>query len=343
MTLLGSVLPASLRARLSRLTRGVLYAALLGAFVNVFAQTHLKGDYGYPSRPVKIIVPFAPGGTTDAVSRKLGEILAKKWGQPVVVEARPGAGTIIGVMSAVNAPADGYTLLLVADASVAINPLLYSDLPYNPAVDLAPVVLLNSFPMTIAVSAKLPIKDLKSLIDYRERSLNYGSFGPGTNPQLVMESLKALSGLDAVHIPYKGVGPLMLALASGEIDVSSLSSGAALQVLQSGTARILAIDGERRLPQLPDVPTFAEAGFPRMRAPAWWAIVVRKSTPDAIVSKLNADINEAIKDPLFQQFMSKNAFIPGGGTPAELAARISDTQKLWAPIIEKLELRRKMN
>jgi len=323
--------------------RAALLAGLLGALAAASLQTHARADDKYPSRPVKIIVPFAPGGTTDAVSRKLGEILAKKWGQPVVVEARPGAGTIVGVMAAINAPADGYTLLLVADASVSINPLLYSDLPYNPTLDLTPVVLLNSFPMTIAVSTKLPIRDLKSLSEYRARSLNYGSFGPGTNPQLVMESFKALSGLDAVHIPYKGVGPLMLALASGEIDLSSLSSGAALQVMQNGTARILAIEGDKRMPQLPDVPTFAEAGFPRMRAPAWWAIVVRKSTPEAIVKKLNADINEAIKDPSFQEFMAKSAFIPGGGTPAELATLITDTQKLWAPIIEKLELRRKIN
>ena len=323
--------------------RTALFASLLGVLAAGSLQTATKADDKFPTRPVKIVVPFAAGGTTDAVSRKLGDLLAKKWGQPVVVETRPGAGTVLGVMAAVGAPADGHTLLVVADASVSINPLLYADLPYNPAKDLTPVVKLNSFPMVIAVNEKLPIKDLKSLSEYRQRSLNYGSFGPGTNPQLVMESFKSLSGLDAVHIPYKGVGPLMLALAGGEIDVSALSSGAAFQAQQTGKIRLLAIEGDKRMPQLPDVPTFAEAGFPQLRAPSWWAIVVRNGTPDAIVKKLNADLNEAIADPSFQEFMMRSAFIPGGGSQAELAALITDTAKLWAPIIEKLQLRRNIN
>jgi tripartite-type tricarboxylate transporter receptor subunit TctC len=135
----------------------------------------------------------------------------------------------------------------------------------------------------------------------------------------------------------------MLALAAGEIDVSALSSGAAFQAQQSGTARLLAIDGDKRMAQLPDVPTFAEAGFPQMRAPSWWAIVVRNGTPDAIVKKLNADLNEAIADPTFQDFMTRAAFTPGGGSQADLAALIKDTASLWAPIIEKLQLRRNIN
>ncbi len=293
----------------------------------------------YPDRAVKIIVPFAAGGSTDVMARKIADLLSKKWGVAVVVESRPGGGTAIGGTALANAAPDGYTILMGPDTTFAINQLLSSRPQYDPFKDFAPITQILAFPMSIVVDAKLPVTTLKDLVALaKTKPLNYGSFGVASAPHLTIEMFKQAAKVDIVHVPYKGVGPVFLALQSGEIQISAFSPAAAAPYIKAGTMRILAVDGVKRWPSAPDTPTFAEAGFPTVHAPGWWAIGAPAKTPVPIIKKLNHDLREIIEAPDFKEYLVSQGYQPASGTPEELTALMKDTAALWAPVIKKLEI-----
>lgn len=321
----------------SRPRQWVAVLAVLAAVAMVSSGSGVQAQGKYPERPVKIIVPFAAGGSTDIVARKIADLLARKWGTAVIVEDRPGGGTAIGGIALANAAPDGYTILIGPDTTFAINQLLSSRPQYDPLKDFAPITELVAFPMAIVVDAKLPVKTLAELVALaKTKSLNYGSFGVATAPHLTMEMFKQAAGVDIVHIPYKGVAPVFLALQSGEIQATAISPAAAAPFVKSGTLRILAVDGINRWPTAPDVPTYAEAGFPTMRAPGWWAIAAPAKTPAPIIQALNRDLREVIEAPDFREYLVSQGYLPATGTPAELEAVMKDTAHLWAPVIKKL-------
>lgn len=298
----------------------------------------------FPSRPVTIVVPFAAGGTADAMVRAMSPFLSEMWGQPVIVKNIPGAGNILAARSVAGSPADGYTLLLAPDPMLATNPLMYANLSYDPAKDFAPVTTLVRFDLGIAVHKDVPAKNLKEFVELArspDSKLNYGSFGPGTAPHLVMELLNHVTGgVHITHVPYKGLAPVFVDLFAGRIQASVMGAGAAAPSVKDGRIRMLAVGGDTRSPMLPDVPTFAEAGFPKMAGPAWWGIVVPAGTPSAIIDRLNADLVKVVKNPAFYETHAlQRGYTPVGNSPAEFAQLITRTTELWRPVIKAANIR----
>lgn len=297
---------------------------------------------GFPAKPVTVVVPYPAGGSSDATTRALGQKLTEIWGQPVLVDNRPGAATMIGTQYVAKAPADGHTLLFVTD-SFAVNPSLYSKVQYDPLKDFAPVTAIAHLNQLLVVNAKVPAHTVKELIDYAKANpgkLNYGSYGAGSPPHLAIELLKHITGANLVHIPYKGIAPLSTDLIAGTVQVSIYGVFTTLPHAKAGRIRPLAIDGDKRSPLLPEVPTFSEAGFPEMRAPAWWGLVVPAGTPQPVVAKLHRDINTVIADPEFRRTrLVANGLDPIGNTPEQFAALIKDTAERWGRFIRESNLR----
>jgi tripartite-type tricarboxylate transporter receptor subunit TctC len=288
----------------------------------------------FPERTVRIIAPFAAGGSSDVILRKLAEILRVNWGQPVVIENRPGGGNIIAVQATINAMPDGYTLLLLPDPAIALYPLMYKHLRYDPDKDLAPVTTLFTVPMGIAVNASVGVTSLEELaMASRSRELNYASFGVGTAPFLVMELYKKASDARILHIPYNGIAPVMQAMASGDVQITVVGAGVAAPQVETHKWVLLAAD--RRLSLLPSVPTFAEAGYPTVHAPFWFGIFAPSGTPKPIVDKISADIGKALDRPEFRAYLEVNGYGVGGDRPEELFRRVIDSRALWVPIIKE--------
>ncbi len=293
---------------------------------------------GFPERAVTLIVPFAAGGTTDVLVRKQSDLLRSHWGQPVIVLNRTGAATIIATQVLMRAPADGHTILVAPDPTFTVNPLMYPHLPYDPDRDLAPITTLITYPLGIAVTRSLGVSSLKELVALsKTRSLNYGSFGIGTAPHLVMEIFKAQSGCTMAHIPFAGIAPTLLAMGSNDVHATVMGAGAGLPSVQSGLVQFLAIDS--RAPLLPGVPTFAEAGYPDLRAPSWWGATVPIATPAPIVAQLQRDIAATLSEPDMLRFLQTNGYEAVGDRPEDLATRIRTSREYWAPIVKNLTIR----
>jgi tripartite-type tricarboxylate transporter receptor subunit TctC len=284
---------------------------------------------GFPTHPVRIVIPFAAGGTMDVIARRMAELMRSRWNQPVIVENRPGGGTIVATQFVARAPADGLTMLLT-DFSLATNDVLYRTLPYQ-LEQLAPVTTLVTWPLGVVVNTNLGVDTLAEFaaLSHR-RQLNYGSFGPGTAPHLAMELFKAQSSADVLHIPYSGIAPVLLAMSADTVHASVMGILAAMPGIERGTMRMLAVDERSAL--LPDVPSFADAGFPAMRAPAWSGVVVPAGTDAAIVVELNRAIAAALKEPGLRAFLIQGGYTPVGDSPADFGTRIRATIELWRPI-----------
>lgn len=295
----------------------------------------------FPSKPVTFVVSFAAGGSADATTRALAQKLAVAWGQPVLVDNKPGGGTNIGTQYVARQPADGYTLLFATDAMV-VNTLLYRALPFDPWRDFAPVTVIAHLDQVMLIPASLPAANMREFVEYARANpgkLNYGSYGAGSPPHLAYELFKHITRTDIVHIPYKGVAPVVTDFMAGNLQTIVTGVYSALPLAKSGKARVLAIEG-RRSPLLPDVPTFAEAGLPEMRAPAWWGYSVPAGTPAAIVAKLHRDIVAVVKDPEFRQRRLVDFGLePVGNTPEEFTTLMKETMALWAPIIKAANIR----
>ena len=273
----------------------------------------------YPSKPIRLILPFPPGGPTDIVGRLTGQKLSELIGQSVIADSRPGASGNIGLELASKSPPDGYTIVLSSPV-IALSPHLYTRLNYDPQKDLAPIALVGAVRNVLVVHPSVPAKTVKELVQIARRNpgkLNYGSGGVGTTTHLAPELLKHLEKLDIVHIPYKGSGLALIGLASGQVDMEILAVPAAVPQISSGRVRALAVLAPQRSAQLPNVPTAQEAGYENFEISVWYGILAPSGTPRDIINRLNAELNKAIAAPDMKDKMAANGVDPLGGTPEQ--------------------------
>jgi tripartite-type tricarboxylate transporter receptor subunit TctC len=299
----------------------------------VFAQT-------YPTRPIKWVVPFPAGGTTDILARILSEPLSKRLGQQVVVENKPGGGTNIAVQSVVNAPPDGYTLLLTLTTNT-INPWLYKSLPFDFKRDIVTVSGLAVQPLVLDINRDLPAKTLAEFIDYCKANpgkVSFASFGVRTVSQLTIELIKSATGIDVVHIPYLGGGPMLTDIISGRIQAGMDALPNSLPHIRSGSVRALAVTSASRNPAVPDVPTLGET-IKGLEVDAWVGIGVRRGTLPEIISRLNRDINASLADTALKQRYADIGAVPLIMTPAEAQARVESDLEKWHKVVQETGLK----
>lgn len=263
-------------------------------------HAHAQGQ-DFPTKPVRVIVPFPAGGISDAAMRGLGELLSKRWGQPVIVDNRPGASTVIGTQAVVRAEADGYTLLF-GDRSVTVNPFLFSNMPYVASRDLAPVAKVLTGSMVVAVPAKSPVNSMQELIAAaraKPNALNYASFGMGSFPHIDTEILLKKAGVTATHVPYKGLAEVMTALQGGDVDFGLAAVGLATPLAKSGKLKVLAYLAPGRYPDLPNVPSATDLGLTTSNS--WMGMLAPAGTPPAVVDKISRDIQAVTAEPAFKE------------------------------------------
>lgn len=295
------------------------------------------GAQAYPERPIKIVVPYPPGGFNDTLARTLGQKFTDAWGQPAIVENRPGGGTIIGTALAAKAPADGYTLLIVSFA-FAVNPSLHSALPYDSARDLVPVAQAAATPNLLVVNPSLPAKSLKELMNLarnRPGRLNYASAGNGSSNHLCMELFKSMATLNLMHVPYKGSVPAVTDLIGGQVDAMFDNVPNVIQHVKAGKLRALAVSSAERSPLVPDVPTVAEAGVPGFDVSVWFGVMAPAGTPAPVVAKLNAEINRILKMPDVVGLFSQQGVQPRGGSPQAFGALIRAQTEKWQTVVRE--------
>jgi tripartite-type tricarboxylate transporter receptor subunit TctC len=291
----------------------------------------------YPSRPVRVIVPFPAGQTTDVVARVLAQQFSESLGQAFFVDNKPGASAIIGTEQVKNAPADGYTLLMASSGPLAINPSLYSKLPYDTLKDFQPIGMMVVVAQFLVVNKDFPANDLKELIAYVKQNpgkTNFGSGGSGLTNHLTMELLKASTGMQITHVPYKGAAAALTALIGGEINMMFESGPAVIPHLRSGKLKVLAVGSQRRSAALPEVPTVAEAGVPGFSAQAWAALLAPVGTPRPVVQKMNAELNAALSRPAIKERMLGLGAEPLEYTPEQTAAYLKSELENWAVAVK---------
>jgi tripartite-type tricarboxylate transporter receptor subunit TctC len=282
----------------------------------VFAQA-------YPSKPVRVIVPYPPGGGNDTLGRLFAAKLQERMGQPFVVENRPGAGTMIGTEAAAKAAPDGYTILLSSIATHALSPNLYSRVPYDPIRDFAPITLLGIAPTVLVVTSELPAKsvgELVALAKAKPGHYAYASGGNGTPPHVNAEVFKAVAGIDLLHVAYKGGGPALVDLIAGRVHVMLDTAASAMPHVRSGKLRALALSAPKRSAEYADLPTFAEAGMPQYDTNAWYSMHAPAGTPPEIVRRLNGELVAIVRDPDVAARFKQLSTDPVGNTPEEFAA-----------------------
>jgi tripartite-type tricarboxylate transporter receptor subunit TctC len=265
----------------------------------------------YPSRMVKIIVPFSAGGLADVLARGIAQELSREWGQPVIVDNRPGANTIIAAETTAKSAADGYTLLMANDPTLSSNQYLYSKLPYHPEKDFAPVINVAETLQLLVASPAFPARTLSELLaaaKSKPGQIAYGTYGPGSKAHIDTEAFARMAGVTLLHVPYKGVADVVPALISGQIQIAVTGVPPALQLVQGGKLHALAIAAPKRSPLLPDTPTFTEAGLAGFEASAWFGLVAPSETPRPVIDKIAADVSKIISQPEFQK-----KFITGVG------------------------------
>jgi tripartite-type tricarboxylate transporter receptor subunit TctC len=310
-------------------------AGLLGAMF-MLAAAEMAQAQTYPTRTVRIIVPQSAGGSTDQVARPLAQQLGKTLGQSVIVENRPGAGSVIGTDAVAKAAADGYTLLAVA-ASFAISPSLYKQLPFDPVRDFAPITMVSALPNVLVVQPATAVRSVQELIataKARPGQLNYASSGIGTGTHLSMELFKHLTGTQMVHVPYKGGAPAVNALLAGEVQVNFATISTALSQVQSGKLRALAVTSPQRVAALPEVPTIAESGVTGYEHVSWIGLLAPAKTPTAIVSKLAAESARAAHSPEVAASLAREGAVPVGNSPEEFAALIRTEVGRWGDVVK---------
>ena len=292
----------------------------------------------YPTKPVRLVVPFPPGGSTDIVARIVAQKLGERIGQPLVVENRGGAGGTIGTDAVAKAAPDGYVLGFASTSTHAVAPAVYAKLPYDPIKDFAPISLVAVTPYLLVVNPKLEVNSLKEFVAYvkpRPGKFNYASAGTGSTTHLAMEMLKSAAGLFILHIPYNGNGPAGTAVIAGDVEFLFGSLPAVLPHAKSGRVRALAVGTPKRSPSLPDVPTVAESGFPGFDASLWLAVMAPAGTPGAVVSRLNKEIVAVVRSPDAADALNKAGAEPVTSTPAELTKMVSDGVQKYAAAVKR--------
>jgi tripartite-type tricarboxylate transporter receptor subunit TctC len=312
-----------------------LAAAAAGAVIAGASAT--AADAPYPSKPVTVIVPFGAGGVADALPRIVGQKLNEMWGVPVIIENRPGASGNLGMAQVARATPDGYTLGLAPTGNLTVNPVLYTNLTFDTARDFAPVTLLATSPNILVVNPAVPANDFKSFVEYarsKPGKLNFASPGAGSGAHLAGELLNQSAGLNIMHIPYNGMAPAVTDVVAGNVDMMFAGVSTVLPFIRSGKLRALAVAGPHRLPQLPDLPTVAESGYPGFDVTSWYGIVTQSKTPSAVIAKLQHDIAAVLKDPAVRKKFEDQGVEPAGTTSEAFAALIRDESRKWSDIVK---------
>jgi tripartite-type tricarboxylate transporter receptor subunit TctC len=291
----------------------------------------------YPNKTVTVVVPWPPGGPSDIAARPIAKGLTEQLGKTFVIDNRGGASGNIGTaVVAKQQPADGYTLLITSSSPIVINPSLYKSMPYDAAKDLQPITNVLRVPLVLAVNPSVPAKNLKELIAYinvQKGKFNYASSGSGTPQHLTSELFKTVAKLDMVHVPYKGSAPALTDAIAGHVPMMFDSTIAILPHLKAGKLRPIAVTGAKRSPELPDVPTFAEAGVP-LESYAWYGMFARAGTPKPIIDKLNAEARKAMKTPTFQNVLKETGSEDVGDTPENFARFVQAEAAKWGKVVK---------
>jgi len=319
-----------------RSTRSWIYLSLVTCALSLWHGG--AAAQPYPTRTIRLIVPLAPGGPSDILARTMAQKMSESMKQTVVVDNRTGAGGTIGTDIAAKAPADGYNLLLIAAATYTINANLYKKLPFDARKDLAPVSVLAAAPYVLAVHPPLPVKSVKELVALakaRPKDLNYASGGTGTGPQMAFELMMLQTGIKITHIPYKGTGPALNEMVAGQVQVAMFNLIAAMPVVQAGRLRGIAVSGDKRTSQLPDVPTLAELGIKGFEVPTGHMIMVPSATPKEIVARLHQEIVKALQLPDVRSRLEAEGAEIIGNTPEQAAAIVRTELDKWAEVIRK--------
>src|SRR6266567_4389470 len=321
---------------------GALLTALLGASL-MLGSTDLAYAQPYPDRPIRMIVPFPAGGPTDGMARIISDRLSVVLGQTVVVENRGGgAGGSIGAKAVATADPDGYTILITPGGALTTGPAVYKNIGYDPAKGFAPVGLLVETPQIISVHPDLPVKSLAEVVAYAKANpgkISWGSQGFGTAPHLLAEMFKLETGVNIVHVPYRGTAPLLAAVVAGEVQMAADPATTSLPHIQSGNLRALAIAGAERFSKLPDVPTTPEAGYPKLQAPFWLGVVAPAGTPPAIIDKLNAAFRDSLAQPETRARLATLGAEIKIGTPAEFGKLLANELAQWTAVVKAANIK----
>jgi len=313
---------------------------MLRIIAATFALSLLPGTaaaQAWPSKPVKIVVPFVAGGATDVVARLLAQKLTEAWGQSVVVENRAGAGGNIGADVVAKSPPDGYTILMTSGSIVTANPYIYKAMPFDPAKDLVPITNVASGPQVIVVNSGVAAKDLREFIAMAKAApgkVNYGSAGVGTQTHLAFENFLYSAGADMTHVPYKGEAAVITDLMGGQIQAATPNLGAAMGFIKDGKLRALAVTSRERNPQLPDVPAASEV-IPGFENAGWFGLMAPAGTPKEIVDRIHRDSARILTSEEFRGKLAQQGMVPVANSPADFAAAIRDESARWAKVVKE--------
>jgi tripartite-type tricarboxylate transporter receptor subunit TctC len=326
------------RQRLRRLCGSALCLLVALAAVS-FSHQSLADDY--PNRRVRVIIPYTPGGTPDVLFRMVGQALSSKWGQPVVIENRPGGNTFIGTSALVNSPADGYTLMLTADNTFIINPLFYKSMPYQMS-DLAPITLVASAPHMLAITKNAPAKSVQDFIAWAKSkpdTIMYGTTGPAGLQRLSMELFSRIAGIKLMQVPYKGAPEAITAVLTGEVTASINSVASLLPHVAAGNMRTLGVASIKRVALAPDIPTIQEQGVPGFSSQGSFGLFGPAALPDAIRDKIQADVAAVLTQPEIRAYLVKRGFEPVGNSAAEFRAFIASETEKWKRVISDANIK----
>jgi tripartite-type tricarboxylate transporter receptor subunit TctC len=320
------------------LTRRFSKAAVLLIAASLIAAGADAQPVTYPTKPVRLVVPFPAGGTTDILARAAAQKLSEAWGQQVIVDNRPGAAGNIGSELVAKSAPDGYTLEMGTVGTHAINPSLYAKMPYDHIKDFVPIVLVAGVPNVLVVNPALPVNSVQELIAYAKANpgkVNFASSGSGTSIHLSGELFRTMSGVEITHIPYKGSAPALTDLMGGQVQIMFDNLPSSLPFIKAGRLRALAVTSATRAPALPDTPTMVEAGVPGFEASSWFGIVAPAGTPREIVNKVNAEIDRWLSSPEAKEKLAAQGAIAAGGTPEDFAKHIAAETAKWARVVKE--------
>ena len=309
----------------------VILLALAGASLPVHAQT-------FPARPVRIVVPFPPGGTSDILARSIGQKLSEEWGQPVLTDNRPGAAGNIASENVAKSKPDGYTLYINTVGTHAINPAIYAKLPFDPINDFTPITNLVNLPSVLLVHPSVPVKNVKELIALAKKrpgELQYSSAGSGAQPHLTAEMFKTMAGVNLLHVPYKGAGPQMIGILSGEVALTFATAPSGVPYVKNRQLRALGVTSANRIPALPDVPTIAEGGVPGYEAVGWNGLLAPAALPAPLLDKIRDAVVKIVRLPEINARLIDLGAEPALSTPAEFAALIKSEIVKWAKVVKE--------
>ena len=301
-----------------------------------------QGADAFPTKPVRIVVPFAAGGSTDILARNIAQRLNEVLRSPVIVDNRAGGAGVIGAEHVAKSAPDGYTLLMATNTTIAVAPHLYGKLPYNPLRDFVPISEIAYNPQFLDVHPSIPVRSVKELIALaraRPGQLNYGSAGQGSTAHMAMELFKSMSKIDIVHVPYKGTGPAMIDLLGGHLPMMFDVVLTTLPHMRSGKLRVLGVSSLTRAEVAPEIPTIAETGLPGFEALVWFGLVVPAGTPQELVNRLSTELGAIVRQPKLRETFTLQGLTAVGSTSAEFAAKIKKEHELWGKVVRAAQIK----